>query len=511
MTLTRIKDLWRSLESRGQLTVVVSGLLILVTFYMLYSYAGRTSYSALVTGVDPAQAGQMTSALSAAGVSYKVANGGTEIDVPSSQISQGRIALASKGLTNGGQVGFEIFDKLSMGTTDFQQKVDYQRALEGEIDRAIQQIQGVTSADVQLVLPSDTLFVDQSSKASAAVLLTSASQLDASTVAGIAHLVASSVKGLSTSNVTITDQSGQLLWPQTSQSGSSATAKLAAEQIYDAELGASINAMLDSTLGAGKAQARVHADLNVDQTTIDQITYAKKGTPLQAQTSQETLKSKGGAPAVPAGTASNTTTTPSYAAGTSTNSSSNYQNQTANTTYGVNKKVLRTTVAPGSVNRIDVALLVDSSVPKKTVASLKQSVASLAGIQTKRGDTLSVSQLAFAKQTTTTPAKASPVASLMANPLGLLKYVGLAFGTLIFLFGVRRGLKRRESEGVAAEPTWLREIERSVAVAELEAAPARAAIDPGNARREALKAEAEEIAMKQPEQIATQVSEWLKD
>ena len=100
----------------------------------------------------------------------------------------------------------------------------------------------------------------------------------------------------------------------------------------------------------------------------------------------------------------------------------------------------------------------------------------------------------------------------MANPLALLKYVGLAFGTLIFLFGVRRGLKRREAEGVGAEPTWLREIERSVAVAELEAAPAtRGAIDPVHARRAALKAEAEEIASKQPEQIAVQVSEWLKD
>ncbi len=512
MTLSRIRDLWRSLESRGQLTVVVSGLLVLVTFYFLYSYAGRTSYSSLVTGVDPAQAGQMTSALSSAGVAYKVANGGTEIDVPSSQISEARIALASKGLTNGGQVGFEIFDKLSMGTTDFQQKIDYQRALEGEIDRAIQQIQGVTSADVQLVLPTDTLFVDQSSKATAGVLLTTGGQLDSSTVAGIAHLVASSVKGLSTAQVTITDQTGQLLWPQASQTGTSASAKLGAEQLYGAQLAATIQAMLDSTLGAGKAQARVHADLNVDQTTIDQVTYAKKGTPLQAQTSQENLTSKGGAAAVPAGTASNTTTTPSYATTGGANSSSNYKNQTSNTSYGVDKTVQRTTVAPGAVNRLDVALLVDASVPKKTVASLKQSVASLAGIDTKRGDTLAVSQIAFAKPAVVTTPKTSPVSSLMANPLALLKYVGLAFGTLIFLFGVRRGLKRREAEGVGAEPTWLREIERSVAVAELEAAPAtRGAIDPVHARRAALKAEAEEIASKQPEQIAVQVSEWLKD
>src|SRR4051812_11734670 len=191
----------------------------------------------LVSGVDPAQTGQMTTALSSAGVSYKIANGGTEIDVPSSAISPARIALASKGLTNGGQVGFEIFDKMSMGTTDFQQKIDYQRALEGEIDRAVQQINGITDADVQLVLPDDTLFVDQSSKASASVLLTTAGQLDASTVSGVAHLVASAVKGLSLSNVTITDQTGTLLWPDPNATGGvNAGTKLAADQIYASSL-----------------------------------------------------------------------------------------------------------------------------------------------------------------------------------------------------------------------------------------------------------------------------------
>jgi flagellar M-ring protein FliF len=513
MTLTRVRDLWRSLEPRGQLTIVGSVLAVIVTFWFLYSYASKPSYTMLETGVDPARTGQMTGALAGAGIAYTVGNGGTEIDVRQSDLSQARITLASKGLGDGNQVGFEIFDKTSMTATDFQQKIAYQRALEGEVDRAIQQIDGVTSADVQLVLPEDTLFVDQSSKASAAVLLGTAGELDPSTVAGIAHLVAAGVKGLSTQNVTITDQTGALLWPNQNSSGSvTAGTKLAAEQLYDAQLAGSINAMLSSTLGAGMAQARVHADLNVDQTTIDKITYANKGTPLSSQTQQEKLKSSGGSPVLPAGTASNTTTTsPSYTASASGSSTSNYQNKTDNTTYGVNKQVERTTVAPGGVNKVDVALLVDSSVPKATVASLKQSVASMAGLDPKRGDSLAVSQIAFAKQQNPSAATASPVASAMKNPLGLAKWIGLALATALFLFFVRRGLKRREREGIAAEPTWLREIERSVPVAELTAAPARTAPDPIHERRAALKAEAEEIAEKQPEQIALQVSEWLKE
>jgi flagellar M-ring protein FliF len=510
VALARIKDLWRSLESRGQLTIVGCALLVLVTFYFLYSYASHPSYTSLVSGVDPAQTGQMTKALDSAGVAYHVVNGGTGIEVRDSQSSAARVALAEKGLTNGGQVGFEIFNKVSMGATDFQQKINYQRALEGEIDRAIQQITGITSADVQLVLPTDTLFVDQGSKASAAVLLTAAGQLDPSTVSGIAHLVAASVKGLDTANVTITDQSGALLWPNANATGGvTASTKLGADQLYSAELAASINSMLVATLGPGKAQARVHADLNVDQTTIDKVTYAKTGTPLQSQVQQEKLKSAGGAPALPAGASTNTSAT--YPAGGSTSSNSNYTNKSDNTVFGVDKTVEKTTVAPGTVNRLDVALLVDSSVPAAAVAGLQKSVASMAGIVPKRGDTLAVSRITFAKQPTSAATASSPIAGLMANPLGLVKYVLLGLGSLLFLFVMRRSLKRRENEGVAPEPTWLREIERSVAVAALEAPHVRTAPDPAGARRAALKAEAEEIAKKQPEQIAVQVTEWLKE
>jgi flagellar M-ring protein FliF len=512
VALQRIKDLWRSLEPRGQLSIVGCGLLVLVTFYFLYSYAAKPSYATLVTGVDPAQTGQMTKALDTAGIPYRIGNGGTQIEVPDAQSAQARIALAEKGLTNGGEVGFEIFNKVSMGATAFQQKIDYQRALEGEIDRSIRQIQGISGADTQLVLPEDTLFVDQGSNASAGVLLTAGGQLDATTVSGIAHLVAASVKGLDVSKVTITDQTGALLWPNSNAAGNvNANTKLAADQLYSAQLASSINAMLISTLGAGKAQARVHADLNVDQTTIDKTTYSKKGTPLQTQLQQENLKSAGGAPVLPAGATSNTQTPTYPAGGAGGGSTSNYTNKSDNTVYGVDKTVQKTTVAPGSVNRLDVALLVDSSVPAAAVAGLQKSVASMAGIIPSRGDTLAVSKIAFAKQPSSTVAAGSPIASLMANPLGLVKYVLLGFATIIFLFMMRRGLKRREGEGVAPEPTWLREIERSVAVAELEAAPNRTMLDPAGQRRAALKAEAEEIAQKQPEQIAVQVSAWLKE
>ncbi len=145
--------------------------------------------------------------------------------------------------------------------------------------------------------------------------------------------------------------------------------------------------MLDSTLGPGKALARVQADLNVDQTTVDKVTYAKKGTPIQSQTTQEKLTSTGGAPALPPGTATNTTATPSTPPAPPA-ATSNYPNKSDTTCFGVDKTVQRTTVAPGSVNKLNVALLVDSSVPDaRSRASRSRSRASPAS--TRRAATRS--------------------------------------------------------------------------------------------------------------------------
>ncbi|HEV7641665.1 MAG TPA: flagellar basal-body MS-ring/collar protein FliF [Gaiellaceae bacterium] len=506
--VARFKETWNGLETRGQVTLVGAALAVIVTMFFLYSFASRPSYTTLATGLDPARTGQAQKALDTAGISYTIANGGTEIDVLAGQESRARIALATKGVLGNGRVDFSIFDKSSLGATDFQQQVNYQRALEGEIATTIEAIQGVTSAQVQLVLPQDSLFASSQQNATAAVLISGGSNLDGQTVRGMAHLVASSVKGLDAQNVTITDETGSMLWPQTGgDTGTAASTKLQADQLYAAQLSSQINALLTTTLGAGKAVARVNADLNVDKTSIEQVTYAKKGSPLTQQTDQEKLTSKGGGAAVPSGTSVNTPNT-SYPAVGSANSSSNYTHHTAQTTYGLAKKVLHTDVAPGSVRRLDVALLVDRSVPVAQVAQLQKSVASLAGVVPARGDTLAVSRITFAKQAPATVAGGSPLAFLQ-NPIGLVKGALAVLGSIVFLFFMRRALKRREGELAVAEPTWLRELEGSVPLRELEEAPATLALPPSEL--DGFKSELEEIARRSPEALALQVNQWMKE
>jgi flagellar M-ring protein FliF len=512
MNLTSLRETWNGIETRSQLTLAASALGLLGMLFLLYTFASQPSYSTLASNLDPAETAKAENALGAAGISYKTENGGTQINVVSGKVAAARVALAQKGVLNGSHVGFELFDKTSLGATDFQQTVNYQRALEGEIASTIEQIQGVSSATVQLVLPDDTIFADQQSKATAGVLVDGGSSLDEATVRGIAHLTAASVKNLDAQDVTITDETGALLWP-TSSGGSGLTAqgKLQADALYAAQLTSQINGLLTATLGPGKATARVHADLDADQTTVDKVTYAKKGVPLTQQTGVESLKSKGGAsPAVPAGTTTNTT--PSYAATTGTNGQSQYSHKTDETTFGVNKTVQRSVVAPGTINKLDVALVVDSSVPAAQVASLRKSVASMAGITPSRGDTFAVSRIAFAKPPAAQSAP-SPISDLTSNPLSLVRPGLIGLASLVFLFLMRKTIKRREGDASVAEPTWLREIQNgSRTVADLESAGDRVALPPlASSRRSTVRDQVEEIVRNEPKAVANQVAAWMKE
>ena len=180
-----------------------------------------------------------------------------------------------------------------------------------------------------------------------------ADTLDPGAVRGIAQLVASSVKGLKTDNVTITDSTGTLLWPAgdgSSGAAGVAAGKQALEARYARAMEADLNAMLVRTLGAGKAQVEVTADLNADKTTREKLTYAKKGVPLKTQTESEKLTGGGATTGGAAGTGSNI---PTYSAGTAGgDSNSNYQRKSGTTDCGVDKKVDHTKIAAGAVNKL---------------------------------------------------------------------------------------------------------------------------------------------------------------
>ncbi|HEY0343588.1 MAG TPA: flagellar basal-body MS-ring/collar protein FliF [Solirubrobacteraceae bacterium] len=491
-----------NLTPRGRIVLAASALALIALVFFGMQIAGRPSYSLISSGMDPATTGKVTAALDAKGIAYELRNNGTALAVEKSQTAQAQIALATAGLAGGtaSQPGFELFDKQKLGSSDFQQKVTYQRALEGQIAQTIGQVQGVSGAQVRLVLAEDQLFSDNATPATAAVLLSGSSNtLDPGAVRGIAQLVSSSVKGLKPANVSITDGSGALLWPRSdSGAGGGLVSKQAIQARYEQQVESNINAMLLRTLGPGKAEVQVSADVNADQATKDQLVYGRS-TPVKQTTETEKLTGgAGGAGA--AGTAANI---PSYAQGAA-GGSSKYNRTSKTTDMGVDKTVTRTKVAPGGVNRLDVALVVDRSVPKAELAAIRAAVSGAAGILPSRGDTIAVSQVAFAKPTAVTAPGGGPAAGM----LGYAKIGAAALALLGFLFFSARQLRRREGETLVREPNWLREIEAPTTLAELErpresALPARTE-DPS-------RLQIAELAEREPERVAQQIRSWMRD
>jgi len=497
------------LTTRGWLVVgggAVAGILFLYLFVHMVS---APSYTLLVSGVDPAQTGKMTSALSAHGVSYQLQNNGTAIAVQGNQTAEARVALAGAGLLGNSQPGWELFNKQSLGESNFQQQVTYQRALQGQLEATINSVQGVSGAQVELVLPSaqNQIFGEGQSAASAAVLLSGTSVLDPSSVRGIAQLVASSVPGLELNKVTITGSSGQLLWPSSAggSGGSGGSNLQEAEQRYDQTTQANLEAMLAQTLGPGKAQVLVYANMNVDQASKESLEYAKAGTPLQQTKSLETLSGNGSGAAA--------TGTANLPAAAQSGGKSNYKKETSTQQNGVSKTVTHTTVAPGTVESQHVSVLLDHSVTPASVPAIKEAVTNAAGINTKRGDTISIGQIAFAKG----GAAGAPAST---SPLSYAKYLLLAIAAAIFLFFTTRSLRKREQETIP-EPRWLRELEAPVRLSELEREMASrpseltASVGNGNGNGarggDEIRRQVEQLADSDPDRVAQQVRSWIQE
>jgi len=500
----------QAMSPRGRIVLVVSALAIALVAFLMFRMASAPSYTTVQAGVDPAKTGKITAALDQAGVAYKLENNGTAIAVVSGQESKARVALAGQGLAGGSsQPGFELLDKQKLGSSTFQQQIAYQRALEGQISQTIGQIDGISGAQVQLTLPKDDLFADEKQPATAAVLLNAdSSTLDPAAVRGIASLVSSSVPNLKPANVTITDAAGSMLWPQgDGADGAGPATKPAAEARYASAMQATLGALVARTVGSDKAQVQVHADLNVDQSTQEKLQYAKKGTPLHSVKETESLKGTGSASGGTAGAAANLPTYAQSAAGGSGNS--NYKRSTGTTDFGVDKTVTHTKVAPGAINKLDVALLVDKSVPAAQATELKKAVAAAAGINPKRGDTMTQSTVVFAK-----PKAAPGPAGLPVPPalLGPLKYVGIGLASILFLFFMTRALRRREQEDLPM-PTWLTEIEGPRPLAELErttsAAPSRVAVGAG--AESGGRSTVDNLVQEQPERVAQQLRAWISE
>jgi len=427
--------------STGQKTVsVLFGVILLLILYFFSTHSSSPSYETLYANLQPSQAGQVTQKLSAAGIPYQLTSGGTTVLVPAQDVNEERISLAEAGLPSGGTISFQTLASTGITSSQFVQNVDYQQALEGQLDSVIESIQGIQNAQVSLVMPSNSTFAignTQTPTASVLVDLNSGTSLTSGQVQGIVHLVASAVPELSTNNVTVVDSNGNVL---SSSSGSiSASTDLNEESTYDSTLAATLNNLLSNVVGNNNASVQVHAVMNFNQlsTTTNGFQVGKNGKPVSTPTSvnktKETFSGTGGQAAGILGSGQPPTAASQNGKYLST------QTQTQNAVGSVTQVVKQ---APGQVLKTSVAVLVNSTKVKKSqIAAIKSLITTAAGLNLKTGDQITVSALPFApppKQLATTKA------SITSSIFGHLPTLGFLIFILLMFFLTLRAAKKRK-------------------------------------------------------------------
>jgi flagellar M-ring protein FliF len=205
--------IWNAMTSTQRFMSVAFLSLSIVLLLIVSVIASRPKMDVLYSGLAADDAGAVINKLQEQGIPYEISGNGSVIKVPSNKVAELKIAMAAQGLPQSGTVGFEIFDKNTFGMTEFSQRVQYQRAIQGELARTISQLDAVSAARVHITIPSPTVFKNEDSKPSASVVvkLRPGRDLETESVAGIVHLVASSVEGLRPENVTVVDTHGNVL------------------------------------------------------------------------------------------------------------------------------------------------------------------------------------------------------------------------------------------------------------------------------------------------------------
>lgn len=392
---------WQKLGKKQRYLIVGSAaalfLAILLSSYWLGS---RPDLVPLFTNLESKDAGEVAAKLKEMKIQYEIGNNGATILVPSKDVYKVRLDLATQGLPKGNK-GFEIFDQTKFGATDFQQKVNLLQALQGELTRTIEQMAEVEKARVHIVLPEDSLYKKNEKPATASIMLKlrPSSQLSKEQVKGIVNLVAHSIQGLKPENVTVIDNFARILNEQNDDDATLAGTKTLNQidltrKVQD-NLQKNIQTLLEQVLGSGKAIARVSVELNFDQRMVDRQIFEPvvddKGIIRSSQDVNETYRGTSPAPGGVPGTTSNIPGYVTNANGTQ----SNYEKKESTKNYEINETKEKLVAAPGSIRRMTVAVMVDSSVNKNQQDSISRVVASTVGFNQSRGDTISVESIPF--------------------------------------------------------------------------------------------------------------------
>ena len=444
--------------------LAVAGVGTIAVLSLLVMSGGSARMALLYGDLDLRDSGQMVDQLSRAHIPYALAAGGAQILVPVDEVPQARVLLARQGLPSGGTVGYEIFDHTSpLGETDFQQRIDETRALEGELARTIEAIRGVRSARVHVVLPQRALFArtQDSSQASVLLAMMGAARLDQEGVQAILNLVAAAVPGLRPQNIAIVDSRGDLL-ARAGEPVTQATTAMTQDEVRhstELRLARAVEEMLDRSLGPGHVRAEVSVQMNFDQVNTTQETYDPNGQVARSERTT-TDDSQSTQPGKAVSVQNNLPNAPTANDGPGTKE--NRREETTN--YEISKTVRTLIHQEPQITRISLAVMVDSGkAPQPAdLQRITELEKTAIGYEQKRGDQVQVVAMPFVTEDVAAPAPHGWMAMLrQPDVLHLAETVLFGVIGVLVLIGVLRPMVLR----IAALPPAVAEPAMALAAA----------------------------------------------
>lgn len=527
--VTQLRSFWGGLNTARRVGLLTVTATLVAGFALLVLWGGRPSFRPLFTNLGEEEAAAIVERIRERKVPFRISGGGKVVEVPEEQLYELRLALATEGLPLGGGVGFELFDRNSFGATEFVQKVNLQRAIQGELARTIKQFPQVAHARVHLSVPERSVFLRETQRPQATVViqLHPGSTMQPAQLQGIVHLVSSSVSGMQPQDVHVVDTTGRVLYsPRDSQDGEAASGRILEQQAeMERRLEAKIMGILEPVLGSQKVVARVHVDLDprrVEQTE-EQYDPERSAVRSEQRSSERSSGGTVGSGGVP-GVMSNLQD--AKAAGAAAGSGSTFQRENETVNYEVNRLTRRTVAVPGEVRRITVAVLVDAtrqggsgadSSSPRSAEELKQYeevVKQAVGFNAQRGDVVQVASVAFERVTEGGEGASVGIFHLVERWLsgslvrhGVVLLLGVLFLLLVVRPFVRGFLAALQSQPRTPElPSTVSEIEAASTPGSLPQPMAAAQTRSGIT----LPAEVLRLAEMDPQRFAAALKAWMR-
>ncbi|MGA9597210.1 MAG: flagellar basal-body MS-ring/collar protein FliF [Acidimicrobiia bacterium] len=496
----RLGDMLVSLPLAHQVVIGIAGVVLVMAAFLFFKWVSTPSYTVLYSNLDDSTLSTVVDELDRQGVPYEIEGGGSRVLVPKSEVYTVRAALATAGVQNGAvPEGYSILDDQGLNVSDFRQRVDYQRALEGEMAKTLLAMDDITAATVHLVIPEKSLFADAAEPVTASVLLETSTPLSELGTETVTFLVASGVEGLDADNVTVANVDGTVLHAagEIAQDSAVSNRNLRMTHDFESALTTDVMNLLTAVVGSDAASVVVRARLDFDEQSVDTQTYAQDGAVALRESTVDENYAGSGAPS------GGTLGTDGQQITVDSNGDYTYDRSEVVREYGVDNVISHEITAPGKVEQLSVAVVMDDgSLTGTTIPSsdeIKSLVAAAVGLDQTRGDTISVSTIAFpapevVTEDTTAPAAASTdVMAMLPQVIGGVVLL-VVMGALLMM---ARGSSKKSR--VAA----LEVVQPALGGGTVPAGETDGGVS--------IHPEVMNLVQRQPEEIAVLLRSWLAD